>query len=67
MKEHIQGKAVFTYYKNGNLYYLTESGLLFPVPIADTNEATFMAVDKGIFFMRWIRKHLEMLEKAKNE
>ena len=43
--------------------YKTDTGLEFPVPISDTNDATFPASDKGIFFMRWIRKHLDTVDK----
>lgn len=39
----------------------------FPVPISDAGGATFLNVDKGIFFMRWIRKHVEMLTGAQAE
>jgi len=42
--------------------YKTATGLEFPIPVLDTNDATFKAEDKGIFFMRWIRKHLETLD-----
>jgi hypothetical protein len=36
----------------------------FPVPIADVGTATFLAEDKAILFMRYIRKHLELLDSA---
>jgi hypothetical protein len=36
----------------------------FPVPIEDTAGARFLRSDKGIFFMRWIRKHIEFLNTA---
>jgi hypothetical protein len=39
----------------------------FPVPIADVGTATFLAEDKAILFMRYIRTHLEMLEDASQE
>jgi hypothetical protein len=65
LKDHIKGSVVFAYYKNNELWYLTESGLKFPVPISDCGEATFFAVDKGIFFMRWIRKQMTEIEEAK--
>ena len=41
---------------------------LFPVPIDDTGDASFLAEDKGILFMRYIRKYLESLaEEMKGE
>jgi hypothetical protein len=59
LKDHIKGEATFSYYRDGNLWYTTESGFLFPVPITDTQNATFLAKDKAIFFMRYIRKFIE--------
>ena len=44
--------------QNDSLYYVTSTDVVFPIPISDTNGATFPASDKGILFMRWIRKHL---------
>jgi len=62
LKEHVLGPCTFQYYRQGNLMYKTATGLEFPIPVLDTNDATFKAEDKGIFFMRWIRKHLETLD-----
>lgn len=62
IKEHIKGKVRFQYYRDGNLYYQTEDGLTFPVPIDDAGSATFLAEDKGILFMRYIRKFLNSVE-----
>ncbi len=50
-----------------DLYTGAFSSLEFPVPVADIGGATFLAQDKAILFMRYIRKHMEMLEKAKTE
>ena len=59
----IKDKVVrFKYYRAGNLVYETECGMLFPVPVDDTGEATFKDEDKAIFFMRYIRKHLDTIE-----
>jgi len=54
-------KVHFKFYKDGDLWYSTEEGFEFPVPISDMGNATFMAEDKAILFMRWIRKHLGMI------
>lgn len=59
IKELIKGRVNFQYFRKGNLYYQTESGFLFPVPVEDTGDATFSKEDKASFFMRWIRKELE--------
>lgn len=61
IKDHIVGNVKFQYYRDGQLYYKTEPGMLFPVPIEDIGNATFLAEDKAILFMRYIRKHLESI------
>ena len=59
------GKRVrFTKYLDGNLYYKTEDDFEFPVPISDIGNATFLAEDKAILFMRYIRKQVELIEKG---
>jgi hypothetical protein len=58
-------KVQFTHYKNGDLWYVTETGFAFPVPIADIGDATFLATDKAVLFMRYIKKHMAMLEQAR--
>lgn len=61
------GKQVtFVRYKEKELWYVTECGFEFPVPIDDAGEATFLARDKAMLFMRYIRKHLAMLDEARN-
>ena len=69
LKEMIKtGKKVrFSFYRDKELWYVTDDGFEFPVPIDEVGNATFMAEDKAILFMRYIRKHLEMLEKARKE
>lgn len=59
LKDHVSGSVEFQYYRAGNLMYKTSTGLEFPVPISDTNDATFPRTEKGLLFMRWIRKHLQ--------
>lgn len=46
----------FQHYVHGDLWYETEFGEQFPVPIADTGGATFLATDKAMLFMRYMRK-----------
>lgn len=58
-------KVRFTHYKSGELWYVTETGFAFPVPIADTGDGSFLAEDKALLFMRYIRKHHDMLEQAR--
>ena len=54
-------QVYFVKYFDGNLWYATEDGFQFPVPIKDIGIATFLAQDKALLFMRYIRKHLELL------
>jgi hypothetical protein len=52
-------------YKQGELWYSTETGFEFPVPTSDCGDGTFLAEDKAIMFMRYIGKHIEYLQDAK--
>lgn len=60
-------RVTFVRFKEGNLWYQTECGFEFPVPVEDTGTATFLPEDKALLFMRYIRKHIAYLEKAKEE
>lgn len=60
------GKKVnFVRYRKGELIYVTESGFEFPVPTDDTGDGVFLAEDRAMLFMRYIRKHIESVEKEK--
>jgi hypothetical protein len=59
-------KVHFRFYRDGELWYSTESGFEFPVPIADTGTGIFLHEDRAIVFMRWIRRHLELIEQARS-
>jgi hypothetical protein len=69
LKEMVNsGKKVrFLFYREMELWYTTEDGFEFPVPIDDIGSAIFFAEDKAILFMRYIRKHIAYIEKAKLE
>jgi len=58
-------KVRFSFYRDGNLWYETECGFRFPVPIAEAGTATFAAEDRVILFMRYIRKQLAVVEEAR--
>ena len=62
-------KVTFQFYRDGQLWYATECGFEFPVPISEAGTATFLAEDRAILFMRYIRKYMEFLKKSmdKNE
>jgi hypothetical protein len=66
LKEMVSNNQVvcFTRYRDGELFYRTECGFEFPVPIADTAGAEFLAQDKALLFMRYIRKEIERIEIA---
>jgi hypothetical protein len=56
------GKKVrFSYYRDHEFWYQHEDGLLFPISLQEANagRATFLAEDKAIYFMRWMKKYIE--------
>lgn len=55
-------KVKFIYYREGEFIYSTECGFEFPVPLADVGKATLLAEDKALLFLRYIRKHVEVIE-----
>jgi len=57
-------KVYFSFYREGILYYKTENGLLFEVPISDTGNGCFNAEDRAMLFIRWIRKQLKANEEG---
>lgn len=59
-------KVHFVRYRQGNLWYATECGFEFPVPVADAADATFLAEDKASYFMRYIRPHCELVARARS-
>lgn len=57
IKKLVQEEVIFQYYRKGELWYKTSvSGFMFPVPVSDTGDGTFLTRDKGMLFMRYIRK-----------
>lgn len=73
IKHYVSGnnQVQFTRYFDGNLWYEVTNehgdslGLEFPVPISDIGQATFIAIDRAILFMRYIRKQLVFLAEAR--
>ena len=66
LKTRVKGRVKFTRFQGGFLYYQTEDDWEFPIPYSDTQNETgeapaFLAVDKGIYFMRWIRIAMEKM------
>jgi hypothetical protein len=67
LKERVSGFVSFSKMVNQELWYVCDDGFEFAIPLSDTEGAEFKAKDKGMFFMRWIRKHMAMIEAAKAE
>lgn len=60
-------KIKFVLYRKGELWYITECGFQFPVPISDTGDASFKAEDDALYYMRWISKYRKELTKSMEE
>ena len=53
----------FKFYRKSELWYEIEDiGFMFPVPVSDCGDATFLDTDKATLFMRYVRKQLEELK-----
>jgi len=59
-------KVRFSFYRDGQLWYETECGFRFPVPIEEAGTATFLSEDRAILFMRYIRKYMAALGSARD-
>jgi len=58
-------KVRFAFYRDGNLWYETECAFRFPVPVSEAGTATFLAEDRAILFMRYIRKQVANVEEGR--
>ena len=69
LKDMVKGgkKVRFSFFRGRELWYETEDGFQFPVSIAEVGDAVFLAEDKALLFMRYIRKHLEAIGAARAE
>ena len=66
VKEIVKGKnAHFVFFRDKSLFYETDDGFQFPIPIEDAGSATFNAEEKAILLMRYIRKHIAKTEEAR--
>ena len=59
-------KVRFKFYRDQQLWYETECGFRFPVPITDAGTATFLDEDRAILFMRYIRKQIATVEESQS-
>lgn len=55
----------FQYYRDHDLWYKTDSGFLFPVPLSDIGNATFNREHRAAELMKYIRKYKEVTDKEK--
>lgn len=58
LKDNIKGSSTFVYYREGALWYRTATDLMFPVPVSDIGNSQFLATEKSMLLMRWIRRYL---------
>lgn len=66
IKELVKNQnAHFVFYRDQSLFYETDNGFLFSVPISDAGASTINAQEKAILLMRYIRKHIENTESAR--
>lgn len=60
--------AIFQRYSAGVLWYRTEvHEFEFPVPVAELDGAQVMAREPATVFMRWIKRHLDLVTSAEKE
>lgn len=57
-------KVYFVKYRDNKLFYKTECGFEFDVPVSDIGEGCCQAEEKTIVFMRWIKKSVDNINKA---
>lgn len=55
----------FTRFQGGQLWYSTECGFEFPVSLQEVGQSTYPSQDKALLFLRFIRKHIEMIQEAR--
>jgi hypothetical protein len=63
LKTRVKGNVKFSFFRDSTLWYECEDGWKFPIPVSDTTNSQgssplFSANEKGITFMRWIRKQM---------
>ena len=59
--------AHFVFYRDQCLFYETDSGFQFAIPVTDAGSATFNSEEKAILLMRYIRKHIARTTAARDE
>ena len=57
-------RCTFVRFADDTLWYRCTNGFEFPVSVEEAKGGIFLPEDKASFFMRWIRKHLDFLNRA---
>ena len=60
-------KVTFEFYRDQQLWYKTECGFEFPIPLDDVGNSTYEKEMKALICMRYIRKWIKALEQADQE
>lgn len=47
--------ATFSHYREGHLYYVTDSGFVFAVPVAEVGNGTCCTKEKTMTFLKWVK------------
>ena len=68
IREMVKGdkRVTFIHYKDSELWYSTECGFEFPVPLEDVGDSTLNATESAMLFVKYIRAHLKVVEQAQD-
>ena len=66
LTDRVRENVVLVKYQAGVLWYKTDDGYLFKVAVSETGTAAFLPIDKGIYFMRWIKAQMDEMEQNKD-
>lgn len=63
VKEMVRDRRIVSlkYYKDGILWYSTECGFIFPVPIKEVEGTKVYSEDKAMVFMKYIKRQHDLL------
>lgn len=65
LKNRVSGKVKFLFYQAGQLWYECEDSYRFSVDVpGDTGTGRFLVEDKGLYFMRYIKRGMLSDEKG---
>ncbi|RYD85379.1 MAG: hypothetical protein EOP84_02720 [Verrucomicrobiaceae bacterium] len=57
--DHVRGQSSLIKYRQGVLWYETDTGFVFPIPVNDLGTAEMKPVEKSSLLMRWVRIQFE--------